>query len=265
MTTKLTKSRLRQIIQEELRFKYCESCWVEKDSDEKFEKCPHCKEEMQVDENTMSMVKTAVKHIPSTEPTDPDLIAGLKFFKGKGCDQCDGIGYKGRVGLYEVLQLNNELKTMILKRANALELERTARDTAGMVTLEQCGILKALKGETTLEEVYRVARHSEEGEEGEGSRVQGSETPAPAAEAHPEVQSEVRSQESEAVAPAAQPEAVPAPEAQPAPEAAASPEVQAPAPTNAEDLGSATPAAASPEVQAQAPKNAENPLGPTAP
>ena len=49
MTTKLTKSRLRQIIQEELRFKYCESCWVEKDSDEKFEKCPHCKEEMCTD------------------------------------------------------------------------------------------------------------------------------------------------------------------------------------------------------------------------
>ncbi|MBU1019334.1 MAG: GspE/PulE family protein [Patescibacteria group bacterium] len=138
--------------------------------------CENCKEEIAIDEETMRMVKTAILKLPPSETSDDELTTNLTFYHGKGCDQCEGIGYKGRVGLYEVLQMNNELRRLILKRANALDVEQAAIESAGMVTLEQSGILKALKGETTLEEVYRVAR----------STGDDPPKPAPAPEPSPE-------------------------------------------------------------------------------
>ena len=63
----------------------------------------------------------------------------------------------GRVGLFEVMHMNNSLRELILKNASIMELQNRAVET-GMVTLEQVGILKALEGVTSLEEVYSVAR-----------------------------------------------------------------------------------------------------------
>ncbi len=123
--------------------------------------CGNCKEESQADESTMQLVKEAIAALPSNADIDKNLLSNPKFYHGKGCPQCDNIGYKSRVGLYEVLQMNNELRRLILKRATAIEIEEAAIKTAGMVTLEQDGVIKALKGLTTLEEVYRVARHGE--------------------------------------------------------------------------------------------------------
>ena len=88
---------------------------------------------------------------------EPGLIDGMKFFEAGGCEQCDNIGFKGRVGLYEVLQMSNDLRMSILKGENYIVLEEQAIK-AGMTTLEQSGILAALRGQTTLKEVYRVAR-----------------------------------------------------------------------------------------------------------
>jgi len=110
----------------------------------------------------MEIVKSALADLPANDDIDPALIKNPKFYEGKGCDQCDGVGYKGRVGLYEVLHMNNELRRLILKRASNLDIEAAAKKTAGMVTLEQAGVIKALQGMTTLEEVYRVARHEEQ-------------------------------------------------------------------------------------------------------
>ena len=84
----------------------------------------------------------------------------MKFYEAGGCEKCDNIGYKGRVGLFEVLEMSNELRVLIVKKATALEIEEAAVK-GGMTTLEQNGILHALKGETTLSEVYRVARPME--------------------------------------------------------------------------------------------------------
>src|SRR3989339_260075 len=118
--------------------------------------------EIPVDPSTMELVKEALATLPPNTDIDPALVQGLKFYYGKGCDQCDHIGYKGRVGLYEVLHLNNEIRKLILQRATAMEVEAAGKKYAGMVTLEQNGVIKALQGITTLEEVYRVARHGEE-------------------------------------------------------------------------------------------------------
>jgi type IV pilus assembly protein PilB len=74
--------------------------------------------------------------------------------KGKGCDRCNGTGYKGRVGLYEVMEVTEELRELILVGASGLELRRKAIDE-GMITLRHSGLRKVKEGVTTVEEVVR--------------------------------------------------------------------------------------------------------------
>jgi type IV pilus assembly protein PilB len=74
--------------------------------------------------------------------------------KGKGCEKCNQTGYKGRVGLYEVMEIAEELRELILVGASGLELRRKAIDE-GMITLRQSGLRKVKDGKTTVEEVVR--------------------------------------------------------------------------------------------------------------
>ena len=124
--------------------------------------CDFCKKPTTIDEATQVTVKKAMARLSELEAKDiePGLIEGMKFLEAVGCNKCDNAGFKGRLGLYEVLQMSNDLRMSILKGANDLELEDQAIK-AGMTTLEQSGILSALRGLTTLNEVYRVARPME--------------------------------------------------------------------------------------------------------
>ena len=74
--------------------------------------------------------------------------------KGRGCDKCNLTGYKGRVGLYEVMQVDDEVKELILVGASGLELRKKAIER-GMITLRQSGLYKVKDGATTIEEVLR--------------------------------------------------------------------------------------------------------------
>jgi type IV pilus assembly protein PilB len=74
--------------------------------------------------------------------------------KGAGCDRCNSTGYKGRVGLYEVMDVSEELRELILVGASGLEIRRKAIDE-GMITLRQSGLRKVKDGVTTIEEVVR--------------------------------------------------------------------------------------------------------------
>jgi type IV pilus assembly protein PilB len=74
--------------------------------------------------------------------------------KGKGCEKCNNTGYKGRVGLYEVMEVTEELRELILVGASALELRRKAVDE-GMITLRSSGLRKVKEGVTTIEEIVR--------------------------------------------------------------------------------------------------------------
>jgi type IV pilus assembly protein PilB len=74
--------------------------------------------------------------------------------KGKGCEKCNNTGFKGRVGLYEVMEVTEEIRELILVGASALELRRKAVDE-GMITLRRSGLLKVKDGVTTIEEVVR--------------------------------------------------------------------------------------------------------------
>jgi type IV pilus assembly protein PilB len=124
--------------------------------------CDDCKKPATPDEATMITVKKAIDKLSDLERKDYDdkLLTELKFYDPGGCDRCDHVGYKGRLGLYEVLQMSNDLRVAILNNDSALKLEEQAIK-AGMTTLEQSGILSGLKGLTTLKEVYRVARPME--------------------------------------------------------------------------------------------------------
>jgi type IV pilus assembly protein PilB len=76
------------------------------------------------------------------------------FTKGPGCEKCGGRGFKGRCGLYEVLEMNDELRELVLVGASSLEIRRKAIDH-GMITLRRSGLRKVMEGMTSIEEVAR--------------------------------------------------------------------------------------------------------------
>ncbi len=81
-------------------------------------------------------------------------IEGKKFYRGRGCDACNNTGYKGRVGLFELMMMNDDLRDMIMKNASRDELRELAR-SFGMVSLRDAGMDAAMEGRTTLDEVIR--------------------------------------------------------------------------------------------------------------
>jgi len=103
----------------------------------------NCKEPLEVPEQTLLDAGFTQEEMGST-----------KIYIGKGCGTCNKTGYKGRVGLYEVMEINDELRELILVGASALELKKKAIDQ-GMLTLRKSGLTKAAIGATTLEEVIR--------------------------------------------------------------------------------------------------------------
>jgi type IV pilus assembly protein PilB len=84
----------------------------------------------------------------------PDQVGTFQVFKGKGCATCNGTGYKGRVGLYEVMEISPALKEMIIDRASNADIKQHALQE-GMLTLRLDGIEKFKMGHTSLEEVLR--------------------------------------------------------------------------------------------------------------
>ena len=86
--------------------------------------------------------------------TEEEVQRGITVMKGSGCETCGGRGYKGRVGLYEVLEMSETLKDMILTGASAIELREQAVKE-GMITLRRSGCRKVIDGVTTIEEIVR--------------------------------------------------------------------------------------------------------------
>jgi len=86
---------------------------------------------------------------------DPKLHPDTKFYRGRGCDRCRQTGYKGRLGVYELMRVNDEIAEMVVRRAPLAELKEAARAN-GMHTLQEDGFRKCKDGLTTVEEVMRV-------------------------------------------------------------------------------------------------------------
>ncbi len=105
--------------------------------------CGNCAEDVETPPQTLIQVGFS-----------PDEVKVLKIKRGRGCERCNNGGYKGRVGLYEVLQFSDEIRDMILSGASSIELKRKAIEE-GMVSLRMAGLQKIRDGVTTLEEVLR--------------------------------------------------------------------------------------------------------------
>ncbi len=106
--------------------------------------CEHCKEEAKV--LPKALVDAGMK---------PERIKGARPAKGKGCEECNGTGFRGRVALYEVMTIKEEIKDLVLRGGSAIDIKREAV-RLGMKTLRQAGLSKLEEGVTTLEEVLRV-------------------------------------------------------------------------------------------------------------
>src|SRR6267378_4497494 len=92
------------------------------------------------------------------EGYSPEEAKTVKIHKGKGCGVCNNTGYKGRTGLYEVMEVDDEIRELVLVGASALELKTKAIER-GMITLRRSGLIKVAQGWTTLEEVARETIH----------------------------------------------------------------------------------------------------------
>jgi type IV pilus assembly protein PilB len=84
----------------------------------------------------------------------PDDVAGRTFYYGKGCENCNNTGYRGRMGIYEIMLLDDDMRDMIIKHASTQVLRAEARKR-GMRTLRQSGLMAIYDGVTTIEEVVR--------------------------------------------------------------------------------------------------------------
>ncbi|HXV27254.1 MAG TPA: ATPase, T2SS/T4P/T4SS family [Candidatus Paceibacterota bacterium] len=109
--------------------------------------CENCKEPRRITEGEFMSLKDSLT---------PEILDDHRdFYIGKGCDMCGHTGYKGRMGIYEILEVNDFIREAIMRHADASEIKKIAIKN-GMTTLLEDGFQKALKGLTTIEEILRV-------------------------------------------------------------------------------------------------------------
>ena len=129
--------------------------------------CPYCREEYDAPEDIKTMIKETLKEIQTSqviESKDKGVFDAVKkveagdfkLYRPVGCDKCNNIGYKGRVGIYEFLQVSTEVSKATLEKRSAQEIEKIAK-SEGMISLIQDGFLKCIDGTTNMSEVLRVA------------------------------------------------------------------------------------------------------------
>jgi type IV pilus assembly protein PilB len=127
--------------------------------------CEHCKKPVPMSTLEPKMKGSVEKALKRTSKDEllsripASILQNPVFYEAVGCPECDNIGYKGRVGIYEILEITPNIKKMILDGASATMINDVAI-TDGMVSLEQDGIIKALNGKTSLEEVYAAAKEN---------------------------------------------------------------------------------------------------------
>jgi len=116
--------------------------------------CDNCKTEIKLESEKLERVKKILADLPKDYQVD---LNNLKFYYGKGCEKCQGLGYHGRIGIYEVLTMNSEIEKVILSGKVSEYQMRDLAKKQGMITMVQDGLLKAIDGITTVDEVFRVA------------------------------------------------------------------------------------------------------------
>jgi type IV pilus assembly protein PilB len=127
--------------------------------------CPSCIQSYNIDSETIKELEKQldIENILKTMEKEKTIInakkglGSLLFYRGKGCKHCNNTGYKGRIGIYEILENSEKISNLILKNASANEINKQAL-SEGMLTIVEDGFIKAKNGITTIEEVMRVTK-----------------------------------------------------------------------------------------------------------
>lgn len=127
--------------------------------------CKDCKTQVELDKATVQSLSKLFhleKLLPvlereSVAPTKAKDFSDLVFYKGKGCEKCNNSGYKGRIGIHEILEVTPKVGEMIMQRKSAQDIQEQA-ESEGMVLLWEDGFIKAVKGITTVDEILRVSK-----------------------------------------------------------------------------------------------------------
>ena len=124
--------------------------------------CLDCRQEIKLNSKIAEYINSQVGNLPKEEieKYGVDLSKGVHIYKGKGCENCDNSGYKGRIAIFEAIEINDDIKEIISEKAGTEQEVQKYADEHGMIKIEQGGVLKILKGLTTVEEVQRVTEGS---------------------------------------------------------------------------------------------------------
>jgi len=117
--------------------------------------CDHCKKKVKINERLKVHVQKSLTSIPPSVRKSMPIPPVEFVYEAEGCESCNFKGYKGRIGLFEVLSMTDEIADIILKDPVERLIFQTAQKQ-GMLTMSQEGILKVLAGETTIDEITRV-------------------------------------------------------------------------------------------------------------
>ncbi len=126
--------------------------------------CLHCRQSVPLDVGTLERLRDRSDYEDTLRVLQSqgilgkaaDPLSGIHVFRGKGCPQCLGTGYRGRLGVFELFEIDDRIREMILARADASAIRNVAI-AGGMRTMFWDGLAKAFMGETTIEEIFRVA------------------------------------------------------------------------------------------------------------
>ena len=118
--------------------------------------CDACKKEIKPKKEVRDLILKEIEALPAQAKKNIKIANSLTLWQAQGCKKCNNEGFSGRIALFEVLEMTDNLADIILKVPTTEKLQEEAKQQ-GMITLKQDGILKALAGVTPLEEVLRVA------------------------------------------------------------------------------------------------------------
>jgi len=122
--------------------------------------CKLCKTEDNIEESKLIRIKKILEKLPDEYKNKIDFN-NLKFYKGLGCDSCQGIGYKGRIGIFEIMSITSEVEKLVLSgKVSEYDMRESAMKN-GMIIMVQDGLLKAIEGITSVDEILRVAEEKE--------------------------------------------------------------------------------------------------------
>lgn len=127
--------------------------------------CPNCIQSYNLDSQTVAELEKQLNIPDILQAMEREKsimnakkgLSSLLFYRGKGCKQCNSTGYKGRIGIYEILENNEEMSSLILKNASADSIRQYSKERGALSIIED-GFIKAKNGVTTIEEVLRVTK-----------------------------------------------------------------------------------------------------------